>query len=90
MTNRDRSTILVVEHDDTTRAFLGDHLVADGYEGDRRGLRCAKACAGWSTAYPDLAIIDVRARGPLGPRPADRHVRESDGVACRGSIRSFR
>jgi DNA-binding response OmpR family regulator len=81
MTNRDRSTILVVEHDDATRAFLGDHLTADGFDvitADcaREGLRRLE------TSFPDLAIVDVALEDHSGLELLI-HVRESDGVACR-------
>lgn len=81
MTNRDRSTILVVEADDATRVFLADHLTADGFDvlvADcaREGLRRLE------TAFPDLAIIDVALPDHSGLELLT-HARESDGVASR-------
>lgn len=81
MNDDDRSTILIVEDDEVTRCFLGDNLLADGYDvivadtaADGRRLI--------ETKYPDLAVID------LGLPDADgleliRHVREADGLIGR-------
>ena len=54
----DASTILVVEDDDATRAYLADNLSADGY------AVLAADCArdGWrllETKFPDLVLVDV-------------------------------
>lgn len=51
-------TILVVEEDPITREFLGDNLLADGYEVLAAGDR-AKATALLDTQHPDLALVDV-------------------------------
>jgi DNA-binding response OmpR family regulator len=77
----DASTILVVEDDDATRAFLADNLVADGYDvlvADcaRHGLRLLE------TKFPDLALIDVGLPDASG-LDLVRRVREADGVATR-------
>jgi DNA-binding response OmpR family regulator len=81
MTNRDRSTILLVEADDATRTFLADNLTADGYDllvtddaGDAHDLL--------ERAYPDLAVIDGGLPGAAGLELL-RAVREADGVASR-------
>lgn len=81
MTNRDRSTILLVEADDATRTFLADNLTADGYDlllADcaRDGLRLLE------TKYPDLALVDVGLPDVSG-LDLLTHVREADGVASR-------
>ncbi len=77
----DASTILVVEDDDATRAFLADNLAADGYElittdSARDALRLM------GTKFPDLAVVDVGLPDGSGlDLLAD--VRRSDGVASR-------
>ncbi len=77
----DASTILVVEDDDATRAFLADNLVADGYDvlvadTARHGLRLLE------TKFPDLALIDVGLPDGTG-LDLVRRVREADGVTTR-------
>jgi DNA-binding response OmpR family regulator len=77
----DASTILVVEDDDATRAFLADNLVADGYDvlvadTARHGLRLLE------TKFPDLALIDVALPDGSG-LDLVRRVREADGVTTR-------
>ncbi len=77
----DASTILLVEDDDATRAFLADNLAADGYDvlvADcaRDGLRLLE------TKFPDLALIDVGLPDGSG-LDLVRRVREADGVASR-------
>src|ERR1700731_2353555 len=52
------ATILVVEDNSATLAFLADNLTADGYE----GLDCGSLAAAEGllrTAFPDLAIVDL-------------------------------
>ena len=75
------STILVVEDDAATRAFLADNLAADGYDviaADcaRDGLRLLE------TKFPDLALVDVGLPDGSGLELV-RRVREADGVASR-------
>jgi DNA-binding response OmpR family regulator len=53
-----RSTILVVEDDDNTRAFLVDNLVADGYE-LIVATTVAEALTEIGTNYPDLVLLDL-------------------------------
>ncbi len=77
----DASTILLVEDDDATRAFLADNLTADGYDvllADclRDGLRLLE------TKFPDLALVDVGLPDGSGLELV-RRVREADGVASR-------
>ena len=81
MTNRDRSTILLIEDDEATRMFLADNLTADGYDlivADcaREGLRLLE------TSFPDLALVDVGLPDGSGLDLLS-HVREADGVASR-------
>src|SRR5579863_353915 len=53
------ATILVVEDNDTMRTFLGDNLAADGYEPLlAEGVEDAERLI--ETAFPDLAILDLR------------------------------
>jgi DNA-binding response OmpR family regulator len=77
----DASTILLVEDDDATRAFLADNLLADGYDllcADcaRDGLRLLE------TKFPDLAIVDVGLPDGSGLALIEA-VRAADGVASR-------
>lgn len=81
MTNRDRSTLLLVEADAPTREFLADNLIADGFD-----VLVAEAAEDGrellERSFPDLVVLD----GGL-PEGAGfellRHVREADGVASR-------
>lgn len=75
------ATILLVEDDDATRAFLADNLTADGYDlvvaaSAAEGRRLAE------TKYPDLAILDIGLPDASGLRLLE-HVRAADGVASR-------
>jgi DNA-binding response OmpR family regulator len=77
----ERSTILVVEDDDSTRTFLADNLTADGYDllvADcaRDGLRLLER------KYPDIALIDLILPDGDGLDLVAR-VRSADGVASR-------
>ncbi|HEX2085863.1 MAG TPA: response regulator transcription factor [Solirubrobacteraceae bacterium] len=77
----DASTILLVEDDDATRAFLADNLLADGH--DVIAADCARH--GWrlmETKFPDLALVDVGLPDGSG-LDLVRRVREADGVASR-------
>jgi len=77
----DASTILVVEDDDATRAFLADNLQADGY--DVRTADCARdGLRLLETKYPDLAIVDVGLPDGSGLDLLER-VRAADGIASR-------
>src|SRR3712207_5464880 len=77
----DASTILVVEDDDATRAYLADNLTADGYS--LITADCAKD--GWrllESKYPDLVVLDVSLPDGSGLELV-RRMREADGVASR-------
>ena len=77
----DASTILVVEDDDATRAYLADNLSADGYA--LITADCARD--GWrllETKFPDLVLVDVGLPDGSGLELV-RRVREADGVASR-------
>lgn len=75
------ATILVVEDHRTTREFLADNLLADGYE------ILEADCAGdalrmIATRYPDLAIVDLGLPDRDGLELL-RLVRNADRVASR-------
>src|SRR5687767_5976869 len=77
----DASTILVVEDDDPTRAYLADNLTADGYA--LLTADCARD--GWrllETKFPDLVLVDVGLPDGSGLELV-RKLREADGVASR-------
>ncbi|CAB4926846.1 unannotated protein [freshwater metagenome] len=81
MTNRDRSTLLLVEEDDATRVFLADNLTADGFDvlvadSARDGLRLLES------KFPDVALIDAGLPQASGLELLAL-VREADGVASR-------
>ena len=77
----DASTLLVVEDDDATRAFLADNLRADGH--DVIAADCARdAWRLMETKFPDLALVDVGLPDGSG-LDLVRRVREADGVASR-------
>lgn len=75
------ATILVIEDDGPTRAFLADNLVADGYrvlaaDCAQDGLRLMEA------RRPDLALVDVGLPDATG-YDLMRVVRQADGIASR-------
>ena len=75
----DASTILVVEDDDATRAFLADNLSADGYE--LLTADCARdALRLMGTKFPDLALVDVGLPDGSG-LDLIAQVRAADGIA---------
>src|SRR5688500_18001028 len=76
--NDERATLLVVEDDEATRAFLADNLTADGFEllaadsvADARRLLERK--------FPDLVLVDLRLPDGDG-LDLISHVRRADGV----------
>jgi DNA-binding response OmpR family regulator len=74
-------TVLVVEDDATTRAFLLDNLAADGFRvagaaGAREGLRAIEL------RQPALVVLDLTLEDGNGLALLDR-VRSSDGLATR-------
>jgi DNA-binding response OmpR family regulator len=77
----ERHSIVVVEDDDATRAFLADNLAADGFRvataaGAAEGLRAIEARA------PSLVVLDLRLVDGNGLELLDR-VRAADGLATR-------
>ena len=79
--NEQRSTILVVEDDRSTRTFLADNLAADGYEPISAG-NAREALRLMETRFPDLAIVDLTLPDRDGLELLER-VRAADGVASR-------
>jgi DNA-binding response OmpR family regulator len=76
-----RHSIVVVEDDDATRAFLADNLGADGFRvataaGAAEGLRAIEARG------PSLVVLDLRLEDGNGLELLDR-VRAADGLATR-------
>jgi DNA-binding response OmpR family regulator len=73
--------VLVIEDDDTTRAFLVDNLTADGYRaagasGAGEGLRAIEV------RQPHLLVLDLLLGDGSGLELLDR-VRSADGLASR-------
>lgn len=79
--NEQRSTILVVEDDRTTRTFLADNLAADGYE-PIAAANAREALRLMETRFPDLAIVDLTLPDRDGLELLQQ-VRAADGVASR-------
>ena len=77
----DQSTLLVVEDDPKTRAFLADNLTADGFSvSTARGV--AEGVEAIRTEFPDLVILDVGLPDGSGLEIM-RVVRDTDEVAAR-------
>src|SRR4051794_2804175 len=77
-----RHSVLVVEDDDATRAFLADNLIADGFgvftaSGAGEGLRAIEV------RRPDLVVLDLMLEGARGGLELLDRVRASDGVGSR-------
>jgi DNA-binding response OmpR family regulator len=75
-------SLLVVEDDDATRAFLADNLAADGFavataSGAGEGLRAIEV------RHPDLVVLDLMLEGPRGGLELLDRVRAADGLASR-------
>jgi DNA-binding response OmpR family regulator len=79
--NDQPATILVVEDDRATRAFLADNLIADGYT-PIAATSVHEALRLIETRYPDLAIVDLGLPDRDGLELL-REVREADGVTTR-------
>jgi DNA-binding response OmpR family regulator len=79
----ERATILIVEDDRATQTFLGDNLVADGYE-LLAAATMADAGRRLARSYPDLMILDLGLPDGDGLeliaeiRGADRHASPID------------
>jgi len=79
------ATILVVEDDPATRAFLGDNLTADGFivvsaSGAQKGRELLE------TSYPDLLLVDVNLPDGSGLELV-RTVRATEGAVSRVDCR---
>jgi DNA-binding response OmpR family regulator len=77
----ERESLLVVEDDEATRAFLADNLAADGFKvataaGPGEGLRAIEV------RRPGLVVLDLMLEGGNGLDLLDR-VRSADGLASR-------
>src|SRR3954449_6063647 len=75
-------SVLVVEDDDATRAFLADNLAADGFRvatagGAGEGLRAIEV------RRPDLVVLDLMLEGARGGLELLDRVRAADGVGSR-------
>jgi len=75
-------SLLVVEDDDATRAFLADNLAADGFgvataSGAGEGIRAIEV------RRPDLVVLDLMLEGPRGGLELLDRVRAADGLASR-------
>jgi DNA-binding response OmpR family regulator len=77
----ERDSLLLVEDDEATRAFLADNLAADGYRvavasGAGEGLRAIEV------RRPSLVLLDLMLEDGSGLELLDR-VRAADGLASR-------
>ena len=81
MTSDAPSTLLIVDDDAATRAFLADNLRADGYVVVAAGT-VAEAHEVLDEQFPDLVVVDVGLPDGSGLELL-RHVREADGVVSR-------
>jgi DNA-binding response OmpR family regulator len=79
-TDSERS-LLVVEDDDATRAFLADNLDADGFE-VAAATSAAEAWRAIEVRRPDLVVLDLMLGDASGLMLLDR-VRAADGLASR-------
>src|SRR5881227_3456391 len=75
-------SVLVVEDDDATRAFLADNLLADGFRvctasGAGEGLRAIEI------RRPDLILLDLMLEGARGGLELLDRVRTADAAASR-------
>src|SRR6266550_1726509 len=75
-------SVLIVEDDDATRAFLADNLAADGFRvatagGAGEGLRAIEV------RRPDLVLLDLMLEGARGGLELLDRVRAADGLGSR-------
>ncbi len=79
--NDERSTILIVEDDRKTRAFLADNLAADGYA-PLAASSAEEALEQIESRFPDLVIVDLGLPDRDGLELL-AEVRAADGIASR-------
>jgi DNA-binding response OmpR family regulator len=78
----DRTSVLIVEDDERTAAFLADNLAADGF----RTACAADAGEGWralEVRRPDVMLLDLMLGDGLSGLDLLDRVRSSDGLASR-------
>ena len=76
-----KPSLLIVEDDDPTAAFLADNLAADGY-GVARAAGAAEALRAIEVRHPALVLLDLGLEDGSGLELLDR-VRSADGSASR-------
>ncbi len=76
-----KPSLLIVEDDDPTAAFLADNLAADGY-GVARAAGAAEALRAIEVRHPALVLLDLSLEDGSGLELLDR-VRSADGSASR-------
>ena len=76
-----RRSVLVVEDDERTSAFLADNLEADGYR-VATATAAGEAIRAIEVRRPDLLLLDVMLEGGSGLDVLDR-VRAADGIGSR-------
>jgi DNA-binding response OmpR family regulator len=77
----ERRTVLVVEDNDLTRAFLLDNLAADGFQ-VAGGSGAAEGLGAIQVGHPALVVPDLMLEDGSGLALLDR-VRAADGLASR-------
>jgi len=75
------ASLLLVEDDDATRAFLADNLAADGFH-VATATDAGEAVRAIEVRRPDVVVLDLLLEGPGGLTVLDR-VRASDGLGSR-------
>ncbi len=76
-----KQSLLIVEDDEATRAFLADNLAADGFQ-VASASGCAEAIRAIEVRRPALVLLDLALEDGNGLEVLDR-VRSADGMASR-------
>src|SRR5919206_1414330 len=76
-----RKTVLIVEDDGPTAAFLADNLIADGFL-VAGAAKAGEALRAIELRQPDVVLLDLALEAGSGLDVLDR-VRAADGVASR-------